>query len=197
MDDSLAVGFVDRVGCVADELHFFGQSQPGKGSFERLSVDKLHRDIGLFVDLADFEDLADRWMFDPSLRACFPLKPRDHLGIAAANELECDDAVEATIAGLEDHAHAAFAEHGHKLIPIPIFDGKLQIGLVSSGARVTSDGLMCAEVIGTWLLVWLHPEIRRSLVSHTFRSLPEKSPAEDARNIFLTVADNVDGCPTV
>ena len=93
VNDSLAVRFVDGFSRIADELHLFRQAQPGKRSFQRLSIDKLHRDVGLAFDFADFVDLADRGMIDASLGAGFPLKARHHLGIAAANELECDDAL--------------------------------------------------------------------------------------------------------
>jgi hypothetical protein len=46
---------------VAHELHFLRQAHSRQMRFvERLTIDKLHRDVGLAFDLADLEDI-DRW----------------------------------------------------------------------------------------------------------------------------------------
>ncbi len=162
VDHALTVGFVDGFGTVTNDLDFLGERQLGKGSFQGISVHKLHGDVGSSVNLSYLEDFADRWMIDACLGAGFTLEAGHHFRVGTANELQRDSAAKTAIFGLEDDPHAALSKHGQELIAIPVFHRNLQILAFasSSGQMISGEGLVAAEVIRhrVFFVVGLHAD---------------------------------------
>lgn len=142
VDDAEAVGLLHGFGDLAQDDDFFGQGETRGGLVERLAVDVLHRDVGLTLHLADLVDLAHMWVVDAGLGARLLHEAHDHVGIAAANELERNDAVQALVARFVHGSHAALTEQLQELVALPVCDWKLAAG--GSSKRHSSE----AQCIG-------------------------------------------------
>src|SRR5271169_5228995 len=116
MDDSLAVGGVERIG------HFDGQGEKAI-EFHRAAVDEvleglaaeaLHHDEEMALVLANFVDGADIGMVQRRCGPGFAAETLESLGVLrgiVGKKLESYEAAELSVFGFVDHTHAAAAKH--------------------------------------------------------------------------------------
>jgi len=57
VQDALGVGAVDGEGYLRNQEYFLFQTESSQ--MQRLAIDELHRNVGLRLELSDFEHLAD------------------------------------------------------------------------------------------------------------------------------------------
>ena len=114
MDHAALVRVGERVGelqAVANDL-LGGQGTGGEPRVERLSLDELHRDVGLAVRLADFVDRADVRMVERGGGPGFSHQSgaRGLIVEARGQNLDRDVSVELFVPGEVDLAHPSGAE---------------------------------------------------------------------------------------
>jgi hypothetical protein len=137
VEDAELVGLVEGDGAVAEDHDLVMQRQL-EAVAQRLAGDQFHGDVGLALDLADLEDLADVGVVDAGLGAGLAEQAGREIGMIAADELEGDGAAELRVVGAVDGAHAAVAEHCEELVAAPVRDGE------AAGVRAVG----CAAVRG-------------------------------------------------
>ena len=134
MNESLAVGDVQRFGDLLDDADFFEQRHLGLRLLQRLTGDELHGNIGipgLFGtdrELANLVDLADVGVIERGLQARFAQEAADEDIFLAArtltqpgmDDLERDQALEARIAGFINRAHSARPQELQDLVALPV-----------------------------------------------------------------------------
>src|SRR5689334_7586037 len=91
---------------------------------QKLAVDVLHRDIGLALDLADLEDLADPGMLDARQGTRLLQEALLESLVLARDKLQRDDAQNPPIARLVDRPHPAMAQDAEELVAVPVGNRK-------------------------------------------------------------------------
>jgi hypothetical protein len=79
-------------------------------ALERFALDILQGDIRVLGDLSHLVDTTDVRMINPRLSPRLAEKPRSHLLVRLQDELDRYDAVELSISGPKDQAHAPLTE---------------------------------------------------------------------------------------
>ncbi len=121
VDDSLAVCGVDGQGERSNQVRHLIRGPGGavEPVGERAAVDPLHREIGTALQMADLVHLDDIDVLDAGGQLGFA-EEADSLRfggkLAGENHLEGDQAVQATVPGLVNDAHAAASDFGEDLV---------------------------------------------------------------------------------
>jgi hypothetical protein len=119
VDEAGGVGGVDRARHGREQGHDLSPREAGDCLVETDAIDVLHRDVGVALDLARLEHLANVRVIDPRLGASFAQQALALIRFAAMEDLHRREAHQRGIEDLVDRSHAAGSESGDHLVAVP------------------------------------------------------------------------------
>ena len=120
MHNAETMCLVDRRRHITDHQDLLLEREPLGNTLEGLTLDKLQRNVRATSDLTYLVDTTDVRVINPRLGARLTEEPCCHLRVCLQDELDRDDAIEATISGPIDQAHSTLTEEVKQLILVPV-----------------------------------------------------------------------------